>query len=176
MDTLANFNGFRVLASSLNRRRSTEVTRTLQDIWPSPALVHYIYILGGACPLTEFCQVQNSLCVQVLCSPSLLAVVLHRTPEVGVSQTLRRGTRNGITELSQTAPPICGHHVGHRPTFLVLLCTAHGLYYFLILRVLHNLDFILLYLQRKWPVGPYAFNKIMYVNVCIYSMYCNNMQ
>jgi len=26
----------------------------------------------------------------------------------GVSQTLRRGTRNAITELSQTAPPIFG--------------------------------------------------------------------
>jgi len=28
--------------------------------------------------------------------------------EPGVSQTLRRGTRNGITELSQRAPPIFG--------------------------------------------------------------------
>ena len=44
------------------------------------------------------------------------------------SQTLRRGTRNGIMELSQRAPmKVCdlfyktfaegGHHVGHRPTF-----------------------------------------------------------
>ena len=34
-------------------------------------LVHYIglYIFGGSCPITEFCQVQNSLCVQVLDSP-----------------------------------------------------------------------------------------------------------
>jgi len=32
----------------------------------------------------------------------------HLTPAAGVSQTLRRGTRNGITELSQTAPPIFG--------------------------------------------------------------------
>jgi len=30
------------------------------------------------------------------------------TPAAGASQTLRRGTRNGITELSQTAPPIFG--------------------------------------------------------------------
>jgi len=59
------------------------------------------------CPLTEFCPVQNSLCVQVLHSP-ILAALLHGIPAAGVSQTLRRGTRNGITELSQTAPPIFG--------------------------------------------------------------------
>ena len=34
----------------------------------------------------------------------VLAVLLHGTLVVGVSQTLRRGTRNGITELSQRAP------------------------------------------------------------------------
>jgi len=38
----------------------------------------------------------------------ILAALLHSTPAAGVSQTLRRGrpTRNGITELSQRAPPI----------------------------------------------------------------------
>jgi len=36
------------------------------------------------------------------------AALLHGTRAAGVSQTLRRGTRNGITELSQTAPPILG--------------------------------------------------------------------
>jgi len=77
----------------------------------------------GSCLLTEFCQVQNSLSVQVLRSPTL-AVLMHDTPAVGVSQTLLRGTRNGIMELLQTAPPIWqgGHHVGHRPTFLVTTC------------------------------------------------------
>ena len=51
---------------------------------------------------------QNSLCVQVLCSP-ILAALLHGTrPAAGVSQTLRRATKNGITELSQRAPPIFG--------------------------------------------------------------------
>ena len=33
---------------------------------------------GGSCPVTEFCQVQNSLCVQVLRSP-ILAALLHGT-------------------------------------------------------------------------------------------------
>jgi len=35
-----------------------------------------------------------------------MAVLLHGTPAADVSQTLRRGIRNGITELSQTARPI----------------------------------------------------------------------
>jgi len=51
--------------------------------------------------MTEFYQVQNSLCVQVLRSP-ILAALLHDTGTVGMSQTLR----HVITELSQKAPPI----------------------------------------------------------------------
>jgi len=55
-------------------------------------LVHYIYIFGDSCPITEFCQVQNSLCVQVLRSP-ILAPLLHGTRVVGIRQTaaLSRG-------------------------------------------------------------------------------------
>ena len=87
--TLANFNGFRVLASLLHQCRSTEVDQTLHDVWPSHGLVHYIYIFAGSCPLTEFYQVQNSLSVQVLRS-SILAAILHGTRVVGVSQTLHR--------------------------------------------------------------------------------------
>jgi len=51
--------------------------------------------------------VPNSLCVKLLRSP-ILAALLHGTPAAGVSQTLRCGTINGITELSQRAPPIFG--------------------------------------------------------------------
>jgi len=43
----------------------------------------------------------------VLHSP-ILAALLHSTPAAGISQTLWHGTRNGITELSQRAPPIFG--------------------------------------------------------------------
>jgi len=39
---------------------------------------------------------------------SYTSSVTARTPAAGVSQSLWRGTRNGITELSQTAPPIFG--------------------------------------------------------------------
>jgi len=58
LGTPANLNGFRVLAALLQRRRSTEANQTLHGVWPSPALVHYIYIFGGSCPVTELCQVQ----------------------------------------------------------------------------------------------------------------------
>jgi len=79
--TTANFNGFLVLVSLLQPRRSSEASQTLHDVWPSPGLLHYIYIFGGSCPLTEFRHMQNSLCVQVLRSRSLkLAALLHGSP------------------------------------------------------------------------------------------------
>ena len=85
--------------------------QTMQDVWPSPGLVHYTYISGGCCPWQNFARckvhVQSSLCIQVLRSP-ILEALLHGTPAAGVSQTLRHGTKNGITELSQMAPPVFG--------------------------------------------------------------------
>jgi len=84
--TLTSFNEFRVLASLLHRRRSMEVNQTLHDLLPSPGLVHFIYIFEGSCPLTQFCQLQNSLYVQILRSP-ILAALLDSTPSSGVSQT-----------------------------------------------------------------------------------------
>jgi len=68
--TLANFNNFRVLTSLLQRRRSTVANQTLHSVWPLHGLVDYVYIFGGCCSVTEFCQVQNSLGVlQVLRCP-----------------------------------------------------------------------------------------------------------
>jgi len=57
--TPADFNGFNVLASLLQRRHSTEGNQTLHNVWPLPGLVDYIYIFGDCCSVTEFCQVQN---------------------------------------------------------------------------------------------------------------------
>jgi len=116
--TPANFNRFRVLPLLLQRRHSLEANQTLHDVWPSPGLVHYIYIFGGSCPMTEYCPIQNSLYVQVLRSPMLVAL-LHSTPAAGVGQTLRRRAKNRITELSQRASAIFGTaamHTGYRPT------------------------------------------------------------
>jgi len=72
--TPANFNGFCVLASLLQRRRSAEANQTFHNVWPLPGLVDYIYIFGGCCSVTEFCQVQHSLCVL----PSLALSYSHR--------------------------------------------------------------------------------------------------
>ena len=54
--TPANFNGFRVLASVLHRRRSVEVNQTLHNVGPSPGLVHYRPCMdfGGSCPQQNF--------------------------------------------------------------------------------------------------------------------------
>jgi len=99
--TAANFNGFRVLASLLQRRRSPEANETLHDVWPFHGLLHY-YTFSGVLPPDGI-----SPRAKFTLRPSLvLAALLHGTPAAGVSQTLRRGTRNGITELSQRAPPI----------------------------------------------------------------------
>ena len=88
--TPANFNGFPVLAALLQRRHSTETNQTLHNVWPLPGLVDCIYIFLSYCSVTEFCQVQNSLCVlQVLHSP-ILTALLHGTRAVSASYTLRR--------------------------------------------------------------------------------------
>jgi len=113
--TSENFNGFRILSSLLQRRRSLEANQTLHDVWPSLALVHYIYIFGGSCPLTEFCQVENSLCIQVLHS-SLLAALLHGTLAAEVSQNLRQGMELRNFRCGATYIQLGGRHVGHRPT------------------------------------------------------------
>ena len=42
--TPANFNRFRILASLLLRRRSTEINQTLHDVWPSPGLHGTLHI------------------------------------------------------------------------------------------------------------------------------------
>jgi len=38
------------LASLLHRCRLPEANQTLHDVWPSPSLVHYVYILGTLVP------------------------------------------------------------------------------------------------------------------------------
>jgi len=54
LGTPANFNGFRVLAVLLQRRRSPEANQTLHDVWPSLGMVHYMYIFGGSCHWRNF--------------------------------------------------------------------------------------------------------------------------
>ena len=108
--TPANFNGFRVLASLYcsDRRRSQEANHTLNDVWPSPWLIHYIRTFGGSCTLSEFCLVQNSLYVQVMRS-SILAALYSRHSSSGRQPNFAAWYKEWIyTELSQRVPPIFG--------------------------------------------------------------------
>jgi len=105
---IANFNGFRDLASLLHRRRSTQVNKTLQDVSPSPGsgMVHYMYILealapNGILPAAIF-TLRPSLAF------SYIGSVIAQHSSSGRQPTLWRGTRNGITELSQRVPPTVG--------------------------------------------------------------------
>jgi len=104
--TPATFNGFLVLPSLLQRRRSPEANQTSHDVWPSPRLVYYIYVFGVVARWRNFarCKIPftSNSCVLLYWQPYWL----HVTPAAGVSQALLRGIRNGITELSQRAPPI----------------------------------------------------------------------
>ena len=86
--------------------------QTLHDVWPSAGLVYHIYIYGGSCFLTEFCQVQNSFCVQVLRSP-VLAGLLHgpeqwasATKLCGTVQRMKFWNFRSASFFLQTAPPI----------------------------------------------------------------------
>ena len=120
--------GFVTAPTSLNGGQPN-FARCLAVSWSSTLCI----LFWGSCSLTKFCHVQNSLCVQVLRSP-ILAALLHGTRAVGVSQSLRHGTRNGITELSllvifnrgRHLYSEGGHHVGHRPT-LSLISICHPL-------------------------------------------------
>jgi len=67
--TAANFNGYRVLPSLLQRRRSPEANQTLHDVWRCLCWYTTYTFSGALAPLTEFCPVQNSLYVK---TPSLV--------------------------------------------------------------------------------------------------------
>jgi len=117
-DTPANFNGFLVLAALLQRRCSPDANQTLHGVWPSPCLLHCIYIFGGSCPLTEYCRLQNARYVEFLRSPAL-AALLHGTPAAGVSETAAwyKEWNYGIFAEGATYIRLSDHHVGHWPTF-----------------------------------------------------------
>jgi len=78
--TPANFNGFHVLGvhycTDVTQQRSTKLCMLFGCLlgW------YTIYTFLGSLP-TEFCQVQNSLCIQVLHS-AILAALLHGTRAV----------------------------------------------------------------------------------------------
>jgi len=93
--TPANFNWLRILPSLLQRRRSPEANQTLHDVWPSHGLVQLYTFSGALAPDGILPGAIFTVYVQVLRS-AVLAALLHGSPAAGVSQSLRRGTRNGI--------------------------------------------------------------------------------
>jgi len=127
--TPASFNGFRFLAALLQRRRSPAANQTMHDVWPSPELLHVqfrgLLLPDGILPG-----------VIVTLRPSLafsyVGTLLHGTPASGVSQTLRRGTRNGIyttfaegsTYMFDWAAITLGWALAHILVNRVLLCTT----------------------------------------------------
>ena len=98
------------VTAAVQRRRSLEANQTLHDVWPSHGLVQLYTFSGALAPDGILPGAIFTVYVQVLRSPVLAAVppVLYGSPAAGVSQSLRRGTRNGITELSQRATSIFG--------------------------------------------------------------------
>ena len=110
---------------------------------------YYVYIFGDSCPLMEICQLLI-YCVQVLRSP-ILAVWLHGTRAAAVSQTLWRGTRNGITKFRR------GRHLysAGRPSRWASA---------------HILEFVLSFTAKV--CHPNVLMNISSVPVCNHSLWC----
>ena len=106
---LANFNGFCVLASLLQRHRSTEANQTLRDVLPSPGLVRYIYIFRGSCPVMEFLPG-----AKFTLRPSL---VLSYIGSVTARHSSSGRQLNWVRAEGATYIRQGGHQVGHWPTF-----------------------------------------------------------
>jgi len=104
--TPANFNGFGVFlftaAMSLTGGQPN-FARCLAVSWAATLYTHFRGLLSP-----DSISPGAILTLRPILHSRILAALLHGTPAVAVSQTLRRGTRNGIAELSQRAPPIFG--------------------------------------------------------------------
>jgi len=128
--TPANFNGFSVLASLLQRRRSPEANQTLHDVWPSPGLVRYIYIFGGSCPngilpSAKF-TLRPSLAFSYIDSVTAWHSSSGRQPNFAAlyKEWNYRTFAEGATYIRQG-----GDHVGHQPTFLVFSFIFLGIFF-----------------------------------------------
>jgi len=116
--TPANFNGFRVLASLLQQRRSPEANRTLHDVWPSSGLLHCIYIFrtlapDGISPGAKF-TLRPSLAFSYIGSVTARHSSSGRQPNFAARY--KEWNYGTFTE-DAIYIRLGGHHVGHRPTF-----------------------------------------------------------
>jgi len=115
----ANFNAFRVLASLLQRRHSTEVNQTLHDVWPSPGLVHYIYIFWGFWSGTEF-FLRAKFTLRPSLAFSYIGSVTSRHSSSGPQRHFSASYKEwnyGTFADGATYIRLGGHHVRQRPTF-----------------------------------------------------------
>ena len=102
--------------SDVAHRRPTKLCTTFGRLWASTLYIH----CRGSCPLTEFCQVQNSLCVQVLRSRNYIGSVTVRHSSNGRQPNFASWCKEwnyGTFADGVTYIRLGGHHVGHRPTF-----------------------------------------------------------
>jgi len=95
-----------------------EVNKTLQDVWPSPALVHYIHFWGllppnGILPAAKF-TLRPSLAFSYIGSVTAQHSSIGRQPKFAAwYKEWNYGTfAEGSIYIRQG-----GHHIGHRPTF-----------------------------------------------------------
>jgi len=122
-DTPANFNRFLVLASLLQRRRSPEANQTLRDLWSSPELVHYVYILGAFAPppLRNFatCKIHFAPKSSVLLYWHFGSVTAWHSssgPQPNFAVWYKEWNYGTFSDGATYIRP-GGHQVGHRPTF-----------------------------------------------------------
>jgi len=121
--TPANFNGFRVLASLLHRRRSVKVNQTLHGVWLSLGLVHYIYIFGDLAPNGVLSGAKFTFRLSLAFSYTGSFTAQHSSGGRQPNFAAWGNEGNyGFMDLSllvcATYIPQGGHHhVGHRSTF-----------------------------------------------------------
>jgi len=94
------------------------------DVWPSPGLLHYIYIFGGSCPQMEFYHMQNSLSVQVLHSP-IFSALLYGTSS-GRQPNFAAFSRGH--HLYSAVRPSCWP-LGHILVTIITRCSSNDLSY-----------------------------------------------
>jgi len=121
--TPANFNGFRVLASLLQWRCSPEANQTLHDAWPFPGHVRYIYIFGGLLPPDGILP-RAKFTLRPNLAIFFIVSVTARHSSSGRQLNFAAWYKEwnyGTFAQSTTYNQQGGHHVGHSPTFELLV-------------------------------------------------------
>jgi len=118
--TPANFNGFCILSSLLQRRHSREANQTLHDVWPPPGLVHCIYTFSELLPPDGISPHAN-FTLRPSLAFSYIGSITARHSNDGQGQpnfaAWYKEWNYGTFAEGATYIRHGGHHVGHWPTF-----------------------------------------------------------